>query len=58
MAPELIMGQKVTQTIDVYSLGCVIDEIMTEKTCYWDYCMKGITQERVGLLLSYLIVVL
>ena len=46
MAPELIMGQKVTQTIDVYSLGCVIDEIMTEKTCYWDYCMKGITQEK------------
>ncbi|CBK21498.2 uncharacterized protein [Blastocystis hominis] len=46
MAPELIMGQKVTQTIDIYSLGCVIDEIMTGKTCFWDYCMKGVTQER------------
>ena len=53
MAPELIMGQRVTKTIDIYSLGCVIDEIMSEKTCFYDYEMKGITQEKVGFLPSY-----
>ena len=36
MAPELIMGQKVTNTIDCYSFGCIVTEIMSELTCYWD----------------------
>ena len=44
MAPELIMGQKVTKATDIYSFGCIIDEIMCEKLCYHDYCLQGISQ--------------
>lgn len=46
MAPELITGQKVTNTVDVYSFGCIINEIMSEKTCYFDY--RVISSEKVG----------
>ena len=45
MAPELIGQNKVTNTIDVYSFGCVVDEIITEKTCYFDYHVT--TQQKV-----------
>ena len=37
MAPELIMQQRVTNLVDVYSFGCIVDEIISEKVCYWDY---------------------
>ena len=37
MAPELIMQQRVTNLVDVYSFGCIVNEIMSEKVCYWDY---------------------
>ena len=47
MAPELIMGQKVTNTIDCYSFGCIVTEIIYELTCYWDY--KVTTEQAVRL---------
>ena len=37
MAPELIMQQRVSNLVDVYSFGCIVNEIMSEKVCYWDY---------------------
>lgn len=40
MAPELILNQRVTNLIDVYSFGCIVNEIYTEKTCYWDYKVR------------------
>ena len=36
MAPELINGRRVTNTIDCYSFGCMVSEIFYEKNCYWD----------------------
>ena len=37
IAPELISGERVTNLIDVYSFGCIVNEIMSEKPCYHDY---------------------
>ena len=37
MAPELCLHQKVTSTVDCYSFGCIVNEILSEKRCYWDY---------------------
>lgn len=37
MAPELIMQQRVTNLVDVYSFGCIVNEIISERVCYWDY---------------------
>ena len=46
MAPELIGLERVTNKIDVYSFGCIVDEIITEKTCYYDYHVT--TQQKVS----------
>lgn len=40
MAPELILNQRVTNVVDVYSFGCIVNEIISEKTCYWDYKVR------------------
>ena len=53
MAPELIMGQKVTNTIDCYSFGCIVTEIIYELTCYWDY--KVTTEQAVSLFFLFLL---
>lgn len=31
------MQQRVSNLVDVYSFGCIVNEIMSEKVCYWDY---------------------
>ena len=41
MAPELITNQRVTNTIDVYSFGCIVNEIISEKMCYSDIRVKN-----------------
>ena len=41
MAPELITGQRVTNTIDVYS--CIVNEIISERMCYSDIHVKNQT---------------
>lgn len=43
MAPELITGQRVTNTIDVYSFGCIVNEIISERMCYSDIRVKNQT---------------
>ncbi len=43
MAPELITGQRVTNTIDVYSFGCIVNEIISERMCYSDIHVKNQT---------------
>ena len=34
MAPELINSAKCSTKVDVYSLGCVVYEIIAEQLCY------------------------
>ena len=31
------MQQRVTNLVDVYSFGCIVNEIISERVCYWDY---------------------
>ena len=42
MAPELASGVRVTSTLDVYSFGCVVDEVISEKRCYYDYDLSRV----------------
>ena len=42
MAPELASGVRVTSTLDVYSFGCVINEVISEKRCYFDYDLRRV----------------
>lgn len=37
IAPELVCNEKVTNLVDVYSFGCMVNEIMSGKFCYHDY---------------------
>ena len=41
IAPELISGERGTNLIDVYSFGCIVNEIMSEKQCYHDCEIRG-----------------
>ncbi|KAK8820440.1 hypothetical protein WA577_006502 [Blastocystis sp. JDR] len=43
MAPELIMGKRVTNKVDVYSFGCIVNEIITERMCYSDIHIRNQT---------------
>ena len=44
VAPELVSSKRVTNLIDVYSFGCMVNEIMSEKQCYHDYCYVNDSQ--------------
>ncbi len=37
MAPELIAHEPVTNLVDVYSFGCIMNEIVGGKQCWSDY---------------------
>ena len=43
MAPELIMGKRATNKVDVYSFGCIVNEIITERMCYSDITIRNQT---------------
>ena len=40
MAPELIETAKCSTKVDVYSFGCVVYEVIGEKSCYYDRTFK------------------
>lgn len=37
MAPELMAHEPVTNLVDVYSFGCIINEVVGEMPCWSDY---------------------
>lgn len=55
MAPELAQGNRVTNTVDVYSFGCVVNEIISGKRCYSDLDLDGVTEKQVRFFMEYVI---
>ena len=53
MAPELIMGKRVTNKVDVYSFGCIVNEIITERMCYSDIHIRNQTDVVVRVMVQY-----
>lgn len=53
MAPELIMGKRVTNKVDVYSFGCIVNEIITERMCYSDITIRNQTDVVVHVVVQY-----
>ena len=53
MAPELIMGKRATNKVDVYSFGCIVNEIITEKMCYSDITIRNQTDVVVHVVVQY-----
>ena len=53
MAPELIMGKRVTNKVDVYSFGCIVNEIITERMCYSDITIRNQTDVVVRVMVQY-----
>ena len=53
MAPELIMGKRVTNKVDVYSFGCIVNEIITERMCYSDIRIRNQTEVVVHVVVQY-----
>ena len=53
MAPELIMGKRVTNKVDVYSFGCIVNEIITERMCYSDIRIRNQTDVVVRVMVQY-----
>lgn len=53
MAPELASGVRVTSTLDVYSFGCVINEVISEKRCYFDYDLSRVDSRLVYIFISF-----
>ena len=53
MAPELIMGLRVTNKVDVYSFGCIVNVIITEKMCYSDIRIRNQTDVVVRVVVQY-----
>ena len=53
MAPELIMGKRVTNKVDVYSFGCIVNEIITERMCYSDIHIRNQTDVVVHVVVQY-----
>ena len=53
MAPELIMGKRVTNKVDVYSFGCIVNEIITERMCYSDIHIRNQTDVVVRVVVQY-----
>lgn len=52
MAPELIMQQKAANKVDVYSFGCILNEIISEKVCYSDIKIRNATDVIVSVLIQ------
>ena len=55
MAPELASGVRVTSTLDVYSFGCVVNEIFSEKESYADYSFATVDDVHSIFILLYLV---
>ena len=53
MAPELASGVRVTSTLDVYSFGCVVNEVISEKRCYYDYDLSRVDSRLVYIFISF-----
>ena len=53
MAPELIMGKRATNKVDVYSFGCIVNEIITERMCYSDITIRNQTDVVVHVVVQY-----
>lgn len=53
MAPELIMGKRVTNKVDVYSFGCIVNEIITERMCYSDIRIRNQTDVVMRVMVQY-----
>ena len=53
MAPELIMCKRVTNKVDVYSFGCIVNEIITERMCYSDIHIRNQTDVVVHVVVQY-----
>ena len=53
MAPELIMGKKATKNLDVYSFGCIVNEIITERMCYSDIHIRNQTDVVMRVMVQY-----
>ena len=53
MAPELIMGKRVRIKVDVYSFGCIVNEIITERMCYSDIHIRNQTDVVVHVVVQY-----
>ena len=53
MAPELIMGKRVTNKVDVYSFGCIVNEIITERMCYSDIHIRNQTDVVMRVMVQY-----
>lgn len=53
MAPELIMGKRATNKVDVYSFGCIVNEIITERMCYSDIHIRNQTDVVVRVMVQY-----
>ena len=53
MAPELIMGKKATKNLDVYSFGCIVNEIITERMCYSDITIRNQTDVVMRVMVQY-----
>ena len=53
MAPELASGVRVTSTLDVYSFGCVVNEVISEKRCYFDYDLSRVDRRLVYIFISF-----
>lgn len=49
MAPELAQGNRVTNTVDVYSFGCVVNEVISGNRCYYDYNLDNVSEKQVRL---------
>ena len=53
MAPELIMGKRATNKVDVYSFGCIVNEIITERMCYSDIHIRNQTDVVMRVMVQY-----
>ena len=53
MAPELASGVRVTSTLDVYSFGCVVNEVISEKRCYFDYDLSRVDSRLVYIFIYF-----
>ena len=53
MVPELIMGKRATKNVDVYSFGCIVNEIITERMCYSDITIRNQTDVVVRVVVQY-----
>ena len=55
MAPEFFTGENTDIKADVYSFGCVVNEIFSEKESYADYSFATVDDVNLLYILSYLV---